>query len=76
MPYRMQWTPAPKDESLIVHKEKPEGRSYKCRYCDGWIEGQPNRYKIDTLALLAGRRGTEEYCRRCGQKIRFFGVIS
>jgi len=27
MPYRMQWVPAAKDESLVVHEKRPEGVS-------------------------------------------------
>lgn len=42
----------------------------------GWVEGTPNDYKINTLAPLAGRRGTEYYCAKCGAKIGFIGVIS
>ena len=77
MPYRAVWFPAPKDESLVVSKEKlPEKPCYKCHYCDGWIDGRPYRYKEDTLAPLAGRRGTASHCRRCGQEIGFSGAIS
>lgn len=76
MPYRMQWVPASKDESLIVHDKKPDGPCYECHYCGGWIEGRENRYRVNTLAPLAGRRGTVMHCRRCGNEIDFFGVVS
>ena len=72
----MQWVPATTDESLVVHKEKPQGIYYKCQFCKGWIEGRPRRYQEDTLAPLSGRRGTAEHCLRCGREISFFGVMS
>lgn len=74
MPFEQRWVPAPKDETLLVFKVKPVGIYYECKYCGGWIEGSTNRYREDTLSILAGRRGTVEYCRRCGQEINFFGV--
>ena len=49
---------------------------YYCEWCEGWILGHPNRYKEDTLAPLAGRRGTVESCIKCGNEIDFFGVVS
>ena len=76
MPYIRQWIPAPVDESLVVYKEKPESQCYECRYCGGWIAGRPNRYHEDTIAPLAGRRGTVEHCQRCGAEIGFFGMMS
>lgn len=76
MPYEATWFPAPVDESLVVHLETVSGACYKCRYCGGWIEGQPNQYEEDTLAPLAGRRGTVKHCRRCGREIGFFGMVS
>jgi hypothetical protein len=76
MPYKMIWVPAPTDDSLVVHQEKPDGVCYECRYCGGWIEGRPNRFQEDTFAPLARRRGTVEHCRRCGEEINFFGVMS
>jgi len=54
-------------------------RSYHfCAYCDGWIEGEANRYFVNTLnpQQLAGRQGTEYFCRRCGKEIGFMGVMS
>ena len=76
MPFELRWIPAPKDESLIVHKEKLSGPCHECRYCGGWIEGIANSYHENTLAPLAGRKGTVEYCRRCGREISFFGMRS
>lgn len=51
---------------------------YHCYRCGGWIEGQPNSYQVNTLnpAMLAGRQGTEYYCRRCGEQIGFDGLMS
>lgn len=49
---------------------------YFCPECDGWIEGHAIEKKEDTLAPLAGRRGTVSYCRRCAKQIAFFGVVS
>jgi len=76
MPYELRWVPAPKDESLIVHTERLEETCYRCRYCDGWIEGKPYCSRVDNMARLSGRRGTVEYCQRCGQEINFFGMVS
>jgi hypothetical protein len=55
-----------------------ETHCYCNRDCQGWIEGIPNEYKVNTLAphQLAGRQGTEYYCLRCGEQIAFFGVVS
>ena len=49
-----------------------------CPDCDGWIEGHANDYEVNTLnpARLAGRRGTEFFCRRCGYRIDFVGMMS
>lgn len=49
---------------------------YHCRDCGGWIEGHPNEYRVDTLAPLSGRRGTEYFCLRFGQEIGFSGLMS
>ena len=51
-------------------------RYHYCQYCKGWIMGEPNRYKENTLAPLAGRKGTVEHCIRCGGEINFFGMRS
>ena len=76
MPYKTVWIPAPKDESLPVFEEELEEPSYHCHYCKGWIKGEPNRFEEDTLAPLAGRKGTVLHCIRCGAEIDFFGVRS
>lgn len=77
MPYRMQWVPAPTDENLVVHEEKPQGVYHKCFACGGWIEGRANRFQEDSIGgPLSGRKGTVEHCRRCGQEINFFGMRS
>lgn len=50
---------------------------YFCeRECKGWIEGRPNRFTENTLAPLSGRQGEVYYCRRCGEEIAFFGIVS
>ncbi len=51
-------------------------RFYSCRYCGGWIEGQPNSFPVNTLGPLSGRQGTEYHCRRCGEQIHFDGIMS
>jgi len=76
MPYTQIWIPAPTDKSLIVYKTDPGELSYYCKYCKGWIKGEPNRYQEDTLAPLAGRKGAVEHCIRCGNEINFFGMRS
>ncbi len=76
MPFGVHWTPAPQDMSLPVHKEEPKGPSHHCKYCGGWIDGRSNSYRENTIAPLAGRRGTAEHCRRCGKEISFFGMYS
>lgn len=49
-----------------------------CPHCGGWIEGHANQYEVNTLnsGHLAGRRGTEFFCCRCGERIGFFGMMS
>jgi hypothetical protein len=77
MPYVQIWVPAPKDESLVVHATKLiSGESYHCQFCGGWIDGEPNRFEEDSLAPLAGRKGTVLHCIRCGYEIDFFGMQS
>jgi hypothetical protein len=79
MPFKLVWVPAPKDESLPVFEEEPskeEGPSYHCRYCNGWIKGEPNRFKENTIGPLSGRKGTALHCIRCGNEIDFFGMHS
>ncbi len=52
---------------------------YYCEYdCKGWIEGEPNCYRENTLEPehLAGRQGEAYYCRRCGREIAFSGMVS
>ena len=49
---------------------------YYCRFCEGWIEGEPNAYDEDTMGPLCGRRGVASHCKRCGEEINFCGVIS
>ena len=76
MPYQMTWVPAPKDENLVVHKEKLKVPCYECRFCGGWIEGSPSEYREDSIGPLSGRRGTARHCCRCGSEISFFGMYS
>ncbi len=102
MPWTQHWFDAPKDMSLTVHKELPEGitegapftfagvkeatgyvdKGYKtfhfCDRCGGWIEGYANQFEVNNLNsnMLAGRKGTEYFCRRCGTEIGFFGLMS
>lgn len=49
-----------------------------CPKCEGWIEGDANKYPVNTLDSrhLAGRQGDEYYCRRCGYQIAFIGLMS
>lgn len=49
-----------------------------CPHCNGWIEGYPNEFPVNTFAPqhLAGRKGTEYFCRRCGHEIGFLGLMS
>lgn len=102
MPLRVRYEhfDAPKNPSLPVLKDKPDGRDYgifgppqiwsdhtkghpikhwyECYRCGGWIEGMPFEHNVNTLdpAHLAGRRGTEFYCIRCGEEIHFSGLVS
>ncbi len=104
MPYRLEYFDAPKDLSIKVYAELPDGYSevkfglgykeadlnsehwgegkefsmYYCSHCDGWIYGEPHKYHIDTLRpeQLAGRRGDEYFCRRCGERVGFWGTVS
>lgn len=59
-------------------KDDKELWMYECHHCNGWIKGEPNKYEINTLrpSQLAGRQGTEFYCRRCGNQIGFMGIMS
>lgn len=56
----------------------PRSFMYHCHWCDGWIQGEPNEFKVNTLESehLAGRRGIEYYCCRCGREIGFSGMMS
>lgn len=49
-----------------------------CHFCNGWIEGHVRESEVNNLDTrrLAGRQGTEYYCRRCGRQIGFFGLMS
>ena len=49
-----------------------------CNYCKGWIKGGAFESQVNTLdsRRLAGRQGTEYYCRRCGHELAFFGMVS
>ena len=71
MPYVQTWVPAPKDESIVIHETDPGKPSYHCPYCKGWIKGKANRFEEDSLAPLAGRKGTVLHCLRCGEEIDF-----
>ena len=46
--------------------------------CNGWIPGEATEFRVNTLEPehLAGRRGTEYYCRRCGGHLAFIGIMS
>lgn len=56
----------------------PNNSLHYCPECKGWIKGHPNDYAVNTLdsRRLAGRRGTEYHCARCGRKLGFFGMMS
>ena len=58
--------------------EGMEHYAYYCGNCKGWIMGEPNDYYINNLAPehLAGRRGHDYYCRRCGENVGFSGIVS
>ena len=60
------------------HTETYEEMYFCDHDCKGWIEGNPNKYHVNTLEPehLAGRRGEEFYCRRCGRQIAFVGLMS
>lgn len=49
---------------------------YYCYHCRGWIAGVPGQYHEDNIGLLSGRRGEVFHCRRCGNEIGFFGMMS
>lgn len=100
MPYTSWFDDPPKDPTLKVSENLPDGvaesdsfhdlheaygfvgEEYKtyhhCRFCGGWIEGHAHELEVNNLNTrrLAGRQGTEYYCRRCGRQIGFFGLMS
>ena len=49
---------------------------YECRHCGGFVPRHPHKSRVDTLVPLSGRRGIEWYCVRCGNKLRFMGMMS
>lgn len=51
-------------------------RWYYCKYCEGWVEGEPWHESEDTIGPLCGRRGHSEVCKRCDNEISFFGMVS
>lgn len=62
----------------MVDGEVTFHKFHHCPKCDGWIEGWPNQYNVNTLepSHLAGRQGREYHCRRCGYEIGFIGRMS
>ena len=59
-----------------AQKRIPYKTAYHCCFCNGWIEGQPNEFPVNTLGPLRGRSGIESYCRRCGNEIGFVGKMA
>ena len=53
-------------------------RYYFCSHCGGWIEGEANFKRENTLdsGHLSGRNGLAWYCRRCGLNFAFYGTVS
>jgi hypothetical protein len=49
-----------------------------CHHCNGWVKGTAVTETVNTLdaSHLAGRQGTEYYCRRCGTELAFMGKMS
>lgn len=70
-----EWLTSPKEAR---HKNDFAQVYYHCRYCDGWIAGHPNHERINNMDSfrLSGRSGTVYYCRRCGEEIKFSGMMS
>lgn len=54
-------------------KKTPFVKFYHCRQCEGWIEGYPSEFRVNTLGVLSGRQGVDFHCRRCGDNIGFEG---
>lgn len=63
-------------EKYKANKNFKERRFYSCRYCKGWIEGEPYEYHEDDIGPLCGRRGDVFSCIRCGNEIGFCGMVS
>lgn len=74
----MIWLHPQKNPNLPVYPSQPTDNRpyYHCPVCKGWIPGYPDTDEIDTISPLAGRRGTVELCRRCGEEIGFTGEVS
>ncbi len=72
-----QWIHNLREASGYVAKGDYHFYTY-CDHCGGWIRGHANEYEVNTLAphQLAGRRGTEYYCQRCGEQLAFSGMMS
>jgi len=69
----------PIDKLIEMHKADVKFREtqfYNCKYCKGWIEGEPYQYHEDNIGPLCGRRGTVYSCIRCGREIGFSGMVS
>ena len=44
--------------------------------CGGWIAGEVEMNREDSMSILSGRRGIVYNCRRCGKELHFFGSVS
>lgn len=72
-----EWSSDPKraclEGEIPVIAEKP---FHHCFMCEGWVEGNPNKYEENSMGVMCGRDGEVSYCRRCGTEIGFSGCLS
>lgn len=63
-------------EDPLRNIRRPEDFLHFCPICKGWVEGEPDERREDTIGPLCGRRGIVASCRRCGWEIDFNGMVS
>lgn len=61
---------------LAEYPERLNNKYYFCKQCTGYIMGEPEQEREDTIGPLAGRCGTSYRCKRCGYELGFNGYMS